>query len=72
MNLFTKNINHLPRYEQNMNIEDNADDNKTVDDDDKEHANKNVEPVICSLLDHLSYNGTKNPEVMQKLTAGGR
>ena len=73
--VLTKNINHLPRYEQNMNIEDDTDDNKTVDDDDKEHANKNVGPVICSLLDQVSYNGTKNPEVLYckcKGTAVGR
>ena len=60
-----------------MNIKDDADDNKTVDDDDKEHANKNVGPVICSLLDQVSYNGTNNPEVLYIkckgiLTAGGR
>ena len=75
--VLTKNMNYLPRYEQNMNIEDDTNDNKTVDDDDKEHANKNVGPVIRSLLDKVSYNGTKNPEVSYIkckgiLTAGGR
>ena len=60
----TQNIDNLPREEQMVNIEDDADDNQTVDDDDEEHSNEDIWPVLHSLVHYFGNHGAKKVEML--------
>ena len=60
----TQNIDNLPREEQMVNIEDDADDNQTVDDDDEEHSNENIWPVLDSLVHYFGNHGAEKVEML--------
>jgi hemerythrin len=62
----TQNINNLPREEQMVNIEDDADDNQTVDNDDKKHSNEDIWPVLDSLVHYFSDHGGAEEEMFEK------
>ena len=59
----TQNINNLPREEQMVNIEDDANDNQTVDDDDEEHSNEDIWPVLNSLVHYFGDHGAAKEEM---------
>ena len=40
-----------------VNIKDDADDNQTVDNDDKKHSNEDIWPVLDSLVHYFSDHG---------------
>ena len=49
-----------------VNIEDDADDNQTVDDDDEEHSNENIWPVLDSLVHYFGNHGAEKVEILNK------
>ena len=41
----TYNVNNLPGNDQAVNVEEDAEDNQTVDDNDEEHSQQDIGPL---------------------------
>ena len=50
----------MPGNKQAVDIEDDAEDNKTVDDNDEEHANENIVPILERVVEQT---GNTSPKI---------
>ena len=49
----------MPGNKQAVDIEDDAEDSKTVDNNDEEHANENIVPVLECVMEQTGFTSSK-------------